>query len=44
MIFENAFIQAMLREEVYVELPEMVHDKQNHGSKDSVVLELNMLL
>jgi hypothetical protein len=42
--FSNAFVQANLKEEVYVELPEMFRDDQNHGSKDGVVLKLNKSL
>jgi hypothetical protein len=42
--FSNAFVQATLKEEVYVELPEMFRDKQNDGSKDGVVLKLNKSL
>jgi hypothetical protein len=42
--FSNAFVQAELKEEVYVELPEMFRDEQNHGNKDGVVLKLNRSL
>jgi hypothetical protein len=42
--FSNAFVQAELKEEVYVELPEMFRDEHNHGSKDGVVLKLNKSL
>jgi hypothetical protein len=41
--FSNAFVQAV-KEEVYVELPEMFRDKQNHGSKDGILLKLNKSL
>ncbi len=40
----NAFVQAKLKEELYVELPEMFCNEQNHGNKDGVVLKLNKLL
>jgi hypothetical protein len=42
--FSNAFVQATLKEEVYVELPEMFRDEQDRGSKDGVVLKLNRSL
>ena len=42
--FSNAFIQAELTEEVFVELPEMFRDEQNHSNKDGVVLKLNKSL
>jgi hypothetical protein len=42
--FSSAFVQAPLAEEVYVELPEMFRDEQDHGSKDGVVLKLNKSL
>jgi histone deacetylase 1/2 len=42
--FLNTFVQAELKDEVYVELPEMFRDKQNHGRKDGIVLKLNKLL
>jgi hypothetical protein len=41
--FSDAFIQAELKD-VYVELPEMFCNKQNHGNKDGVMLKLNKLL
>jgi hypothetical protein len=37
--FSNAFVQAELKEEVYMELPEMFRDKQNHGNKHGVVFQ-----
>jgi hypothetical protein len=40
----NAFVQAEFKEEVYVELPEIFCDDQNHGHKDRVVLKLNRSL
>ena len=42
--FSNAFVQATLKEEVYVELPEMFRDDQNHGHSDGVVLKLHKSL
>jgi hypothetical protein len=40
----DAFVQAELKEEVYVQLPEMFQDNQNHGHKGGVVLRLNKSL
>jgi hypothetical protein len=42
--FSNAFVQADLKEEFYVELPEMFRDEHDHGSKDGVLLKLNKSL
>jgi hypothetical protein len=42
--FSNAFVQAELKGEVYVELPKMFGDEHNHGHKDGVVLRLNKSL
>jgi hypothetical protein len=42
--FSNAFVQATLKEEVYVELPEMFRDENNHGNKDGICLKLNKSL
>jgi hypothetical protein len=42
--FSNAFVQATLKEEVYVDLPEMFCNEQDCGSKDGVVLKLNRSL
>jgi hypothetical protein len=42
--FSNAFVQATLAEEVYVELPEMFRDEHENGSKDGVVLKLHKSL
>jgi hypothetical protein len=39
--FLNAFVQAELKEEVYVELLKTFRDEENHGHKDRVVLRLN---
>jgi hypothetical protein len=39
--FSNAFVQATLEEEVYVELPKMFRGKQNNGTKDGVAMKLN---
>jgi hypothetical protein len=33
-----------LEDEVYVELPEMFRDEQDHGSKDKVILKLHKSL
>jgi hypothetical protein len=44
MDFSNAFVQATLAEEVYVELPEMFRNKHDNGSKDGVVLKLHKSL
>jgi hypothetical protein len=38
--FSNAFIQATFKEEVYVELPEMFCDENNHGNTDGITLKL----
>ena len=38
--FSNAFVQANLKEEVYLEVPEMFFDEQGNGRKDDVVLKL----
>jgi hypothetical protein len=42
--FSSAFVQASLKEEVYMELPEMFRDEQNNGNKDGVILKLNKSL
>jgi hypothetical protein len=42
--FSNAFVQATLTDEVYVELPEMFRDEQGNGPKDGVCLKLNKSL
>ena len=42
--FSNAFVQADLEEEVYLELPEMFRDENNHGGSDGVVLKLHKSL
>jgi hypothetical protein len=41
--FSNTFVHTTLKEEVYVELPEMLCAKQNLGKKDGVVLKLKNL-
>ena len=38
--FSNAFVQANLKEEVYLEVPEMFFDEHGNGRKDDVVLKL----
>jgi hypothetical protein len=42
--FSNAFVQATLTDEVYVELPEIFCDKQKNGPKDGVELKLSKSL
>jgi hypothetical protein len=42
--FSNAFVHATLKEEVYVELPEMFCDENNQGNKDGICLKLNKSL
>ena len=41
--FSNAFVQATLAEDVYIEVPAMFAD-ENHNDKESVVLKLNKSL
>ena len=41
--FSNAFVQATLEEDVYIEVPEMFADENQNG-KESVVLKLNKSL
>jgi hypothetical protein len=38
--FSNAFLQASVKEEVYVELLEMLRDEQNHSNKEVINNEL----
>ena len=40
----NTFVQAEIKEEVYVELTEIFRDEKNHDSKNGVVLKLNKSL
>ena len=42
--FSNAFVQATLEEEVYVELPAIFRDENENVSNDGVVLKLNKSL
>jgi hypothetical protein len=42
--FLNAFVQASLSEEVYVELPAMFADEQSNGKENGVILKLNKSL
>ena len=42
--FSNAFVQATLEEEVYVELPAMFCDENENGRNDGVVLKLEKSL
>ena len=42
--FYNAFIQATIAEEVYVDLPVMISDDNNDDGKYGVVLKLNKSL
>ena len=39
--FSNAFVQARLKEEVYLDLPAMFSDKNQNSNDEGVVLKLN---
>ena len=42
--FSNAFVQARLKEEVYLELPAMFSDENQNSTDEGVVLKLNKSL